>query len=207
MKNWPPRRILVFIVIFIILLLASYGVSQSQSLLNSIKSSSAGITPTETRLPQCVPYPLNKHDSGTSTATPYMGMGDKASFITVTPRPITHVIDLSPDSDALSKSVIIIYRCNGAYDQIIIGPGVKFPEDLHLGQGDTVINSYPLALLPIPPEKPTARTTAPIPTNAPTEIPSIQPTIAPYPVPITPSIENSNKSLFTNTPYPSYPGP
>jgi len=158
--------------------------------LASLFGTPVNLPPTETRLPNCVPYPSNYKNKSTSTATPYPGQKiDSSNFVTTTPRPIAHTYDLSPDSRDIDKSIVLVFRCNGTYDQIIIGPGIKYPQDLHLGVGDTVIDSYPVIfnVRPLPPFQTLTETPAGTNKNLSTSTPStptpFNPTRVPYPYP------------------------
>jgi hypothetical protein len=104
----------------------------------------------------------------------------------------------------IDKAIIIVFRCNGTFDEYIVGPGIKIPEGLHLGVGDTIINIIPLGLHPHPPVIPT-KTNTPISTVIPTETrnPSVQPATAPYPAPVVTTTNDLGKGLPTVSPYPA----
>jgi hypothetical protein len=202
-------KIFIPILLAVIALLFFYVVSRLQPVQNqpaslpgiptpslddlaSLFGTPVNIPPTETRLPNCAPYPSNYKNKSTSTATPYPGQKiDSSNFVTTTPRPIAHTYDLSPNSKDIDKSIVLVFRCDGTYDQIIIGPGVKYPQDLHLGVGDTIIDSYPVIfnVRPLPPFQTSTATpavtnkafTTPTP-STPTPTPFNR-TMAPYPYP------------------------
>ncbi len=188
-------KILLPIFLVAILLLFFYVVSQSQPIQNQPASLLSATTsllgtpvilpPTETRTLNCVPYPSTNKPNYTSTATPYPGQQKGSpNFITPTPRPIAHTFDLSPDSQEIDKRIILVFRCDGTYDQFIVGPGIKIPQDLHLGIGDTIFDSYPVIMniRPLPPP-PTLTAIPTVTTNAFTTSTPINPTMVPYPYP------------------------
>ena len=116
----------------------------------SLFGTPVNLPPTQTRLPNCAPYP-SYEDKSTATATPYPGQKiDSSNFMTTTPRPIAHTYDLSPNSKDIDRAIVFVFRCNGTYDQFIIGPGVKYPQDLHLQAGDTIIDMLGIGLHPMP---------------------------------------------------------
>jgi hypothetical protein len=181
MNDWRLRIFFVSIFMSIAFLLISCGGIQSQSIRSqppTFDGPKAIIAPTQTRLAKCVPYPSLGIDSRIRTATPYRGMKTNGElFITVTPRPIATIIDLSPKANVIEKAIITIYRCNGRFDQYIVGPDVKIPEDLPLGIGDTIFDSMPIGLHPLQPPDPSETTSGPTETT----IPSLQPRTDAYP--------------------------
>jgi hypothetical protein len=176
------------ILLITILLLIFYGISQSQSIqdqLISLLGPAAVLQPTETRLPNCVPYTSNSKAISITTATPYLGeQSNSSNFITVTPRPISNTYDLSPNSQAIDKEIILVFRCDGSFVQFIIGPGIKIPQDLQLGVGDTIINSYPIGNHPMPLPPPSTLMATQVVASKPgiTTTP-FKPTDIPYPAP------------------------
>ena len=182
MKRTLFAKFLIPVFIILLLLLAVYEVSQSQTILPTPKPV---LHPTETRLPNCVPYPSRNTAVYPSTATPFPGQQiSDSAVVSVTPLPIAHIYDLSPNSKAIDKDVVVVFRCDGTYVQFLTGPGVQIPQDLHLNAGDTIINGYPLAAHPIPPPRPQYVTSTPVVTsNAVISITPSNPTQVPYPYP------------------------
>ncbi len=210
MKKKRSKIFFVSLFIIVILLLGSYSIIQSnydRFELLAFKGPTAIVPPIETRSPNCVAYPSIKEDLKLRTATPYQaGKSNASSAVTVTPLPISHTVDLSTKAQESEKTVITIFRCNGTFDQYIVGIDIKVPEDLHLGVGDTIYSSIPLGLHSVPPPSPFMTVTnPPISTNVPilTITSSIEPTIAPYPVPIITKTIDLDRNKLQISPYPA----
>jgi len=200
--------ILVLLVSIIFLLSIGYSISQSQYIQFEppvFNEPTAIIPPTATRLAKCVSYPPVEKESQIRTATPNLGEKGNGLFaVTVTPRPINNIIDLSPKSDAIDKAVVTIFRCNGTFDQYVVGPDIKIPDDLPLSEGDTIYSFMPLGLHPMDPGLPTEITNNPSLTKTPieTKLPFVQPTIVPYTAPWNSSTNSFDKKISTDSPYP-----
>ena len=191
MKKLKLIRIIIPVIVILVLLFVGYRITQSESPAYGMSSFANGIAPTQTRPPQCVPFPANAEISGTLTPTPTFSpiqngvINNKPPFSpSVTPLPIAHRVDLSPNADPIEKAVYMFYRCDGTYDEFVVGPGIKIPEDLHLNAGDTIINMLQVGLHSMPPPTITPIIPTPIPTAVPVNpnIPTITP-FEPYPVP------------------------
>jgi hypothetical protein len=211
MKIKRSKLFFTSLLIIVILLLASYSIIQSNfdqfEKALAFKGPTAIVPPLATRSPNCAPYPSAKEEAKIRTATPSRGeKSNAASVVTVTPIPISNTIDLSPKTQSSDKLVITIFRCNGSFDQYIVGTDIKIPEDLHLGVGDTVYSSLPLGTHSVPPPLPnTTFTNSPIATNKPlfTATPSNSATNVPYPAPILTKTSILDKDKIPTSPYPA----
>ncbi|HVP20244.1 MAG TPA: hypothetical protein VMS73_00125 [Anaerolineaceae bacterium] len=197
----PLGKIFIPILLAAIALLFFYVISRSQPVRNqpaslpgtptppldelaSLFDTPVNLPPTETRLPNCAPYP-SYEDKSTATATPYPGQKiDSSNFVTTTPRPIAHTYDLSPNSKDIDRAIVLVFRCDGTYDQFIIGSGIKYPQDLHLREGDTIIDMSGIGLHPMPaPPFQTSTATPAVANKALTTPTPFNRTMAPYPYP------------------------
>lgn len=105
-------------------------------------------SPSATRPAYCVPLPPTAQPIGTPTPTP--SRLSSALPITspmpdlvqaVNPRAHANIFDLSPELPLRDKSEIIVFRCNGTFDQYWAGPEVDVDSFLNLEPGDVVYSS------------------------------------------------------------------
>ena len=201
MKDRRSILLIVSALLIVVLLLVSYGISQSGTISfvpPVIKWTPVSLPPTETRRPGCVPYPQIGKESAFRTATPAEGeKSNDSAVISVTPRPIAHTYNLSPNADPVEQAVILIYRCNGTYDQYIVGLDIKIPEDLHLGVGDTIIESFSVGIHSLPPPTLSKITNTPVITNIP-----LTPVYSSTPVNTAQSTSQPKNQPYPSPPYP-----
>jgi hypothetical protein len=154
-------------------------------------------SPSPTRPAYCVPLPGVPQPLGSpsatpdpfgaviSTTSPRLGLGPS-----VTPRVYAHTIDLSPGIPLRDKWEIIVFRCDGTFEQFLGGPEVNIFQFLDLQAGDVILNTIPPASLmgnepPEPPDETTtpSGTSIPYPPPIPTSVKT--PTMLVYPAPVT----------------------
>lgn len=77
---------------------------------------------------------------------------------TVTPLPIAHNINLSPQLSPEETMDVLVYRCDGTWDTYRMAPTL-FPGAIPYSQGDIIYMANP-SVRPHPPEPPTITPTA-----------------------------------------------
>jgi len=125
------------------------------------------VTPSPTRPWYCVPLPRETRQSGSPTSTPFpltsaMTITPNKFQVapTVTPRVYANVFDLSPEVPLRDKWEYMVFRCDGTFDQFLVGPEIDFDPFLELGPGDVIIDMIPPAsLMGIEPPEPTDQVT------------------------------------------------
>ena len=93
-------------------------------------------TPTNDLRPR-TPTPNPTQQADPSFPTPPMTEG-------ITPIPITHVLDLNPELLYEDKMIVVVYRCDGTWDEYRLDPTL-FPDAIHLSYGDIIYIEYPPA--------------------------------------------------------------
>lgn len=119
--------------------------------------------PTPTRPAHCVPIPRYPTPAGPPTATPdqFATAGPNLSP-TITPIPMAHIYNLSPELPFEEQSIIVVFRCDGAFDLYGAGPEINIDEYLRLEPGDVIFSSNgPASLMGHQPPEPTSLTTTP----------------------------------------------
>ena len=159
-------------------------------------------SPSPTRPAYCVPLPGVPQPLGSSSSTPdpfgsvILTTSPRQSFApSVTPRVYAHIFDLSPEIPLREKWEVIVFRCDGTFEQFLGGPEIDFYQILDLQAGDVILNTIPPASLmgnepPEPPDETTTPlgTSIPYPPPIPTSVKT--PTLLVYPAPVTLSPEN-----------------
>jgi len=150
------RRSLIFlkvagIVVLVGLVLSvTYQISQSQHsrdieppILPTIPRE-----PSATRPAYCVAIPREEDHSTAPSPTPRRGeIRTPAAFQTVAPLPINQTFDLSPNLTIEEKSRLVVFRCDGTYDEYWAGPEVDVLQAIGLEAGDVILYSFPPASL------------------------------------------------------------
>ena len=120
-----------------------------------------------TRPSDCVALPLTPTpDLRPRTPTPNQTQIADPAFptsvwITVTPIPIDRKIDLSPKLPYEDKMVILVYRCDGTWNEYTVDPSL-FPTAIPLSHGDIIYAAFPPAsLMGQKPPKPSTPTVSP----------------------------------------------
>lgn len=125
------------------------------------------VTPSPPRPWYCVPLPRTAQQRGSPTSRPFpltsvmtKTPNQPPIVPTVTPRVYANIVDLSPEVPLRDKVEIVVFRCDGTFDQFLAGPEIDVYQYLNLGPGDVVINIVPPAsLMGVEPPEPTNRVT------------------------------------------------
>ena len=129
----------------------------------------------------CVPTPVDV----SGLVKP--GMDKNSLMPSVTPLPIAKITDFSAGADARHIAVAYIRRCNGTYEEVLIGPpyySVPISNLISLGSGDIVNLISPEFLFAKPPNPFTPVPAGPtLPLATPSPIPNA-PLISPLPSPV-----------------------
>lgn len=107
-------------------------------------------TQNATRPAYCAPIPHETLPIGLPTPTPNiltLPVPTPPHSQGVTPIPFSHIYDLSPQLPQRDKCEIIVFRCNGAFDQFWAAPDIDIHRAIALAEGDIILNSIPPASL------------------------------------------------------------
>ena len=129
-----------------------------------------------TRPATCVPAP--------AVSTPAPGTEGQVSP-SATPFPIAHRYDLAPNLSQDLKSGVLVFRCNGSWDQYWLGPAQALDPQKDLKAGDVIFSvSPPASISATNPPEPTGPASATVrPTLQATASRSATPTQPGYPNP------------------------
>lgn len=153
MKNMRFKQVIwTAALVSVVAITAFIGLSSSQSSYNAYGAPSlpldGSVTPSVTLPPGCIPFLVATLNQKERTATPIRGKESKTEQQpTATAYPITQKFDLSPNLPDQQKSTLLVFRCNGNYEQYLAGPEVAIPTALELQPGDRIIQSIPPTVL------------------------------------------------------------
>ncbi len=168
------------------LLLAACASSQGQPLVVTSSSRYA----TATRPPWCKPLPTEPPILGTATATPNIltpYVKPSTPLLSSVPIPTPHIVDLAPDLPFDDKLEVLVFRCNGQEDLVLVDPKDDPYKVVPLAEGDIILVVAPPASL-MEHQLPTQKPSPIYPTNTPNANPYPFGTPFPLPYPIgTPS--------------------
>jgi hypothetical protein len=186
MNSFSRISKIVVIAMIVFLLLVAMVVTakdnhQVPSLLNF------QMAPSATRPFHCVPLPFNETSDGNPTPTPFRyALAEDHPRPTVTPLAFTNIFDLSPDLPVEQKSVTIVFRCDGSFDQYLAGVTVNVDRFINLQPGDVIIGSSAPAIMMQ--RHPPSASNWPPPFNTPVPYPvddePLQETLSQFPYPV-----------------------